>query len=218
VEDLWLAITCQRHLQGIETELRVKAVGELPAEHVSAEQIHDRHQVEKSLLQRDVGDVGRPDLIHSRDQPEVHQTGKPFRRVSWNRGSWLLIDRPQTHAAHKVSYPIAADRYPFSGQIVHHPAATAAWILQVERIDPGHDPQRRVPHRYRPVIERRSGQTQQRALPADAELRVVVIDQLAQFTGIRAAEIFFEPLQLHLQLAVAVRLLRSSTAGTAQPP
>ncbi len=36
-------------------------------------------------------------------------------------------------------------------------------------------------------------------MAADAELRVVVIDQLAQFTGIRAAETFFEPLQLHLQ-------------------
>jgi hypothetical protein len=46
---------------------------------------------------------------------------------------------------------------------------------------------------------------------------VAWIDQLAQFTGMRAAEIFFEPLQLHLQLAVAVRLLRSSTAGTARP-
>ena len=30
---------------------------------------------------------------------------------------------------------------------------------------------------------------------------MVVIDQLAQFTGIRAAEIFLELLQLHLQLA-----------------
>ena len=30
---------------------------------------------------------------------------------------------------------------------------------------------------------------------------MIVIDQLAQFTGIRAAETFFEPLQLNLQLA-----------------
>jgi len=30
---------------------------------------------------------------------------------------------------------------------------------------------------------------------------MVVIDQLAQFTGVRAAETFFEALQLHLQLA-----------------
>lgn len=57
-------------------------------------------------------------------------------------------------------------------------------------IDPGHDRQRRFPDRCRLVIERGPGQAQQRTLPADAELGMVVIDQLAQFTGIRAAEIF----------------------------
>jgi len=36
-------------------------------------------------------------------------------------------------------------------------------------------------------------------LAADAELGVVMIDQLAQLPGIRAAETFFELLQLHLQ-------------------
>jgi hypothetical protein len=34
VEDLWLTATSQRHFQGVQTEFRVKAVGELPAEHV----------------------------------------------------------------------------------------------------------------------------------------------------------------------------------------
>jgi hypothetical protein len=38
-------------------------------------------------------------------------------------------------------------------------------------------------------------------LAADAELRVAWINQLSQFTGIRAAEIFFEPLQFHLEIA-----------------
>jgi len=37
-------------------------------------------------------------------------------------------------------------------------------------------------------------------IAADAVLGVVVIDQLAQFTGVRAAETFFEPIQLHLLL------------------
>ena len=80
MEDLWLAITCQRHLQGIDTELRVKAVGELPAEHVSGEQFHDRQQVQESLLQRDVGDIGRPDLIRCRDLLEVGRV--PLRGVN----------------------------------------------------------------------------------------------------------------------------------------
>ncbi len=51
-----------------------------------------------------------------------------------------------------------------------------------------------------PVLERGPGQAQQRTLAADADLWVVVIDQLAQFTGIRAAEIF-ELLQHHMQHA-----------------
>ena len=74
---------------------------------------------------------------------------------------------------------------------VHHPAAATAWVFQIQSIDPGHDPQGRFTHRCGPVVERGPGQSQQRALAADAEIRVFVIDQLAQFTGIRAAEIFF---------------------------
>jgi len=88
-------------------------------------------------------------------------------------------------------HPITADRDPISGQVAHHPAAATAWVFRIQSIDPGHDPQGRFPQRYGPVIERGSGQPQQRTLAADAEVRVVVIDQLAKVTGIRAAETFF---------------------------
>lgn len=60
------------------------------------------------------------------------------------------------------------------------------------------------------------GQTQKSALPADAELWMVVVDQLAKFTSIRAAEIFFEPVQLHLQIADLLEqlsILDSALAG-----
>jgi len=36
-------------------------------------------------------------------------------------------------------------------------------------------------------------------MAADAQLRVLMIEQLAQFTGVRATDTFCEPLQLHLQ-------------------
>jgi len=75
-------------------------------------------------------------------------------------------------------------------------------------MDPGHDPQGRCQHRCGSVVERRPGQTQQRTSAADAELGRVVIDQLAQFTGIRAAETFFEPFQLHLQAPDLLEQLR----------
>ncbi len=78
MEDLRLAATPEGDLQSLETEGRLKAVRELPTEHVPGEQIHNRHQVEKTFLQRDVGDVGRPELIHPGDLFEAHQAGKPL--------------------------------------------------------------------------------------------------------------------------------------------
>lgn len=50
-------------------------------------------------------------------------------------------------------------------------------------------------------------QAQEHTLSAEAELGVVVIDQLSQFTGIKAAETFFELLQLHLQLGDLLKQL-----------
>ena len=47
---------------------------------------------------------------------------------------------------------------------------------------------------------------------------MALIDQFTSFTGIRAVETFCQLLQLNLKLAVAIRLLRSSTDETAQPP
>ena len=76
MEDLRPAATAEGHLQGLQAELRVKAVGELPAEHMPGMEIHDPHQVEKTFLQRDVGDVSCPHLIHRCDPPEIDQAGK----------------------------------------------------------------------------------------------------------------------------------------------
>ena len=81
MEDLWLSATTEGHLhlQGLQTEFCDKTARELPAESISGEQIHDRHQVEESLLQRDRGDIRRPDLVRSPDVFEVHQTVKSLR-------------------------------------------------------------------------------------------------------------------------------------------
>ena len=189
MEDLRPAATTEGHLQGPQAELRVKAVGEFPAQYMLGMEIHDRHQVQVSLLQWDGGDVGGPHLIHRRDLPEVHQAGKSNGWIACNRGSGFLVNRPQTHAAHEVSYPFAADRDPFSGQVSDHPPAAAAGILEVKSVDPGHDPQRRMTDRYRPVVERRTRKAQQHALPADDALGGRDRPACA-IRGVRAYEIF----------------------------
>lgn len=45
--DLWPATTGQSHLQRVHAELRIPAVGNLPAENVLGEHVHDRHQIQK---------------------------------------------------------------------------------------------------------------------------------------------------------------------------
>jgi hypothetical protein len=191
MEDLGLTSTRKGHLQRFQAKLCVKAVGELPAEHMPRTKIHDSHQIKKALLEWDISDIGSPYLIHCCDRPDIHQTGKAFGRITWNRGARLLVDRPQSHAAHEVSHSVTTDWDPFSCQVVNHPTAAAAGILQVKGIDLGHDRQRRLPLGNGAVVQGGSRQAKQRTLATDAELRVVMIDQFPQFTGFRAAETFF---------------------------
>ena len=63
-------------------------------------------------------------------------------------------------------------------------------------------------HRHQLVMKRGSRQTQQLTLTADRELRVVMIDQFSQLTGIRAVEILFQSLELHSELANQLEQLR----------
>ena len=94
MEDLRHPATAEDHLQSLQATLRVKAVGQLPAENVSGEQIHDCHQVEESSLQRDIGDIGRPDLVRCPDLLEVHQSGKSLGWLAWHGRAGFLVDRP----------------------------------------------------------------------------------------------------------------------------
>ena len=94
VEYLWSACASQCHLKSLQTELRVQAVRELPAEHIPGEEIHDRYQVEESFLEGDGGDIGGPHLIHSRDLAGIRQAGKALRGCPWNCGAWFLESRP----------------------------------------------------------------------------------------------------------------------------
>jgi hypothetical protein len=58
VEDLWLAASFKGNLQSLQAELHVKAVAELPAEHMPGEESHHGHQRQESLSSWSVGDIG----------------------------------------------------------------------------------------------------------------------------------------------------------------
>ena len=54
VNDLRPVATAASHLQSLMSELRVKAVGERPAQRLLGVDVQDRRQVRQSHLQRDV--------------------------------------------------------------------------------------------------------------------------------------------------------------------
>jgi hypothetical protein len=113
----------------------VETICEHPAELISGKNIHNRHQVEEFLLQADIGDFGRPRLILCRYGADIDET----EALRW---LFKASDRSLVNSCDAwVSHPPMADRDLFSDQVLHHPAGTAARILEVERINPGHDPQ-----------------------------------------------------------------------------
>ena len=91
--------------------------------------------------------------------------------------------------------------------------APDAGLSQVDNVNPGQDPHRRLQDRLRSAVERRSVQALQEAVHTDAGLGMVTFDQHSQFTGVRAAEILSEPLQLHL-----VVLIYSNNSASLDPP
>ena len=120
-----------------------------------------------------------------------------------DQGPWCAVfgRSPETHAPHGALLPVSADLDSIFGQIAHHPAAAAAGILQVESIDPGHDPQCRFP----------TGLGRQysvnRARPSRAHCRLPLSSDWLCSTGFRSSREseeprpFIEVLQLHLEPA-----------------
>jgi hypothetical protein len=74
-------------------KLCVDGVRQIQPERMSGVEIHDRHQVQKSHLEWDLGDDGGLHLIHRSDRSEIHKAGKPFRRIADDGDAWPLVDR-----------------------------------------------------------------------------------------------------------------------------
>ena len=69
----------------------------------------NRDQVQEAALDRDVGDVGAPDLIGPLDRHPFEQIGINPVRGMGIAGSRGLIDRLQAHEAHQAANPVTAD-------------------------------------------------------------------------------------------------------------
>ena len=94
VEDPGNAATPQGHLQGLQTEFRVKVVRKLPAEDVPGVKIDDDHQAEEALPQRNVDGICCPDLIWCFDLFQVDKTREAFLQIAGNGGPGFRVESP----------------------------------------------------------------------------------------------------------------------------
>ena len=64
---LWLAISGDSLLQRLNTKAGIQRIGKPPSQNLAGRPIHDCHQIQKAVLDGDVGDVAAPNLIGPRD-------------------------------------------------------------------------------------------------------------------------------------------------------
>jgi hypothetical protein len=86
VEDLRLTEPPQRLFQGIDTEVGVPRVRNPPGQHRPRVPVHDRHQVDEALGQRDIRNIAAPDLVDPVDGQAAQEI-----RVLGVLGAALLV-------------------------------------------------------------------------------------------------------------------------------
>ena len=103
--------------------------------------VHDGDQGQEATLNRDVGDIGAPDLIGSIDLNPLEQIRvNPMRRVR-RAGSRRLIDGFQAHETHQAPHTMTADANAVPPQLADHLAAAIERILQEQLINAAHQGQ-----------------------------------------------------------------------------
>ena len=163
VEDIRLGVP-ERSLHGRDAEEAVQGVGEFPGEHVPAEPVYDGHEIDKTVLQPDVGDVGTPHWVGTLYGHGFEQIGISLGRLSRPTQSGPGIDRLQSHYAHQTRHPLVIDGIALvlkHGRHTTDPVKRCPGVLLVHQPHQGQVKRRRD---GRLVVEAGTGESQQLTL------------------------------------------------------
>ena len=75
IEDVRRAIVGQGVPDGLQTEIGRERVGEPPGQHPATRPVEDRKQIHKASRQRDIGNIGGPDMIGPCDREVAQEIG-----------------------------------------------------------------------------------------------------------------------------------------------
>ena len=170
------AVTRQRLLQRLDAEPAVHRVRQPPGQHRAARPVDHRHQIQKAVRHRNVGDVGGPDVVRLRDRQVAKKIRiyLVFRSGLARAGAWDQGFEP--HQAHQPLHPLAIDAAAFLVERERHPPRTVKRLAQIEFVDPAHQDQIfRVGLGPR-AINPGARHVQQRALPPHRKIRADALD------------------------------------------
>ena len=147
--------------------------------HAPTEPVDDGDEIDEAARHRDVGDVGRPDLVqpldrHARQPVRVDLVaGRGFAGVR------TAIERLDSYALHQGRDMPAADRNALAAQKIAQHTGARERALQMQFVDPPHDAQVFGRDGTRLVIDRASADVQNLRLAGNREIVRPVDHRLA---------------------------------------
>ena len=141
-------------------------------EHFPAVPVHDGDQKQKAFAHRDIGYVRAPSLIGSVNGHVTQQIRvAPVLRMR-DAGSRLLVHRHQSHQAHESPNALSADAISEQNQIIPHLPDSQEWPLGEGPVDFLHQGQIQSRLTGFLIVQTRTGDLEQSALPDNTELRM----------------------------------------------
>lgn len=114
-------LMAQRFPQSGQTEVTIQGVGQFPGQDVTAEPIHDGHQIHEPAGQANIGDVSTPDLIGLGNSQVAQPVGiNPVFRIVKGRARFG-INGDQSHFPQESLHPFVVDRITTVMQMSRHP-------------------------------------------------------------------------------------------------
>jgi len=168
--NIWSLLECG------QAERDVHRVRQPPRKHRARRPVDDRHQIEKAAPDRNVRDVGRPDVVRALDRQIAQEIGiDPVARHGFAR-SRLRPERGDPHQAHQSLHALAIHGRAFGAQHCRHSARTEKGPRREQFVDPAHQRAVVVIGRLARPIDARARHAQKRALPPNRQRLVGAVE------------------------------------------
>lgn len=117
IHDLGRAEIVDGLVQRLDKELGLQRVRDAPGQNLAGVPIQDRQKVEEPAPHGQIADFRTSDLVRAIHSLPFRQVGMGLVPFRWPARVGLLVDRHQSHQAHKPTYPFLVHQVPVIAQV-----------------------------------------------------------------------------------------------------